>query len=44
MNAGILAARILGAFDEQLAAKLAAYSEALADQVAEKNANLKSQL
>lgn len=43
-NAGILAARILGAFDEKLAAQLADYSESLAKQVAEKNANLKSQL
>lgn len=43
-NAGILAARILGAFDEKLSAQLAKYSASLADQVAEKNANLKSQL
>ncbi|MFM6980952.1 MAG: 5-(carboxyamino)imidazole ribonucleotide mutase [Micrococcales bacterium] len=43
-NAGILAARILGAFDSALAEKLAQYSQSLANQVAEKNANLKSQL
>lgn len=43
-NAGILAARILGAFDEKLSAQLAEYSASLAQQVAEKNANLKSQL
>lgn len=43
-NAGILAARILGAFDEKLSVKLSAYGESLKDQVAEKNAKLKSQL
>lgn len=43
-NAGILAARILGAFDDKLSAQLADYSASLAQQVAEKNANLKSQL
>ena len=43
-NAGILAARILGAFDTKLAEKLAAYTESLKEQVAEKNAKLKSQL
>jgi 5-(carboxyamino)imidazole ribonucleotide mutase len=43
-NAGILAARILGAFDAKLALKLSAYGESLKDQVAEKNAKLKSQL
>ncbi|MEY3129583.1 MAG: hypothetical protein RL405_903 [Actinomycetota bacterium] len=43
-NAGILAARILGAFDEKLALKLSAFTESLKDQVAEKNAKLKSQL
>jgi 5-(carboxyamino)imidazole ribonucleotide mutase len=43
-NAGILAARILGAFDQALAAKLAAFGANLASQVAEKNAKLKSQL
>jgi 5-(carboxyamino)imidazole ribonucleotide mutase len=43
-NAGILAARILGAFDEKLSTQLLAYGESLKDQVAEKNAKLKSQL
>lgn len=43
-NAGILAARILGAFDEKLSAKLASFGESLKEQVAEKNAKLKSQL
>lgn len=43
-NAGILAARILGAFDEKLSEQLLAYGESLKDQVAEKNAKLKSQL
>ncbi len=43
-NAGILAARILGAFDSALEQKLAAFGVNLADQVAEKNAKLKSQL
>ena len=43
-NAGILAARILGAFDEKLDLKLSAFTESLQDQVAEKNAKLKSQL
>jgi 5-(carboxyamino)imidazole ribonucleotide mutase len=43
-NAGILAARILGAFDEKLEDKLGAFGESLKDQVAEKNAKLKSQL
>ena len=43
-NAGILAARMLGAFDNKLADKLAAYTETLKEQVAEKNAKLKSQL
>jgi 5-(carboxyamino)imidazole ribonucleotide mutase len=43
-NAGILAARILGAFDERLSEKLADYTESLKEQVAEKNAKLKSQL
>jgi 5-(carboxyamino)imidazole ribonucleotide mutase len=43
-NAGILAARILGAFDEKLSAAVAAYSEDLKIQVAEKNAKLKSQI
>ena len=43
-NAGILAARILGAFDERLSTAMAAYSEDLKVQVAEKNAKLKSQI
>lgn len=43
-NAGILAARILGAFDESLSSKLSAFGESLKVQVAEKNAKLKSQL
>jgi 5-(carboxyamino)imidazole ribonucleotide mutase len=43
-NAGILAARILGAFDEKLSAKLDAFGESLKEQVAEKNKKLKSQL
>ncbi len=43
-NAGILAARILGAFDGKLSAKLDAFGESLKEQVAEKNAKLKSQL
>jgi len=43
-NAGILAARILGAFDSPLSAKLDAFGQSLKDQVAEKNEKLKSQL
>ncbi|MEY4992911.1 MAG: hypothetical protein RIS82_33 [Actinomycetota bacterium] len=43
-NAGILAARILGAFDPELSAAMAAYSDLLKTQVAEKNAKLKSQI
>lgn len=43
-NAGILAARILGAFDDKLSAKLDAFGQSLKEQVAEKNAKLKSQL
>jgi 5-(carboxyamino)imidazole ribonucleotide mutase len=43
-NAGILAARILGAFDERLSAKLSAFAADLQEQVAQKNATLKSQL
>jgi len=43
-NAGILAARILGAFDERLSAKLAAFTESLKTAVAEKNEKLKSQI
>jgi len=43
-NAGILAARILGTSDQKLADRMAAYLISLADQVAVKNANLKSQI
>ena len=43
-NAGILAARIIGAFDESLSKRLAEYTESLAAVVAEKNAKLKSQI
>ncbi len=43
-NAGILAARIIGAYDEKVAAALEAFSSSLAYQVEIKNQNLKSQL
>lgn len=43
-NAGILAARILGTADQKMAERMAAYLTSLADQVAVKNANLKSQI
>jgi 5-(carboxyamino)imidazole ribonucleotide mutase len=43
-NAGILAARILGSFDSKLSAAMSAYGESLKEQVAEKNAKLKSQI
>ena len=43
-NAGILAARIIGANDSAISAKLAAFAENLKDQVAEKNAKLKASL
>ncbi|CAB4552433.1 MAG: 5-(carboxyamino)imidazole ribonucleotide mutase [Actinobacteria bacterium] len=43
-NAGILAARIIGAFDAKLSTALAAFGEDLKNQVAEKNAKLKSQI
>jgi 5-(carboxyamino)imidazole ribonucleotide mutase len=43
-NAGILAARIIGAFDPKVATALEAFSASLADQVAQKNQNLKSQI
>lgn len=43
-NAGILAARIMGAFDERLSNKLSAFATNLQEQVAQKNATLKSQL
>ncbi|NBR25459.1 MAG: 5-(carboxyamino)imidazole ribonucleotide mutase, partial [Micrococcales bacterium] len=38
-NAGILAARIIGAYDETVAKRLEAFSSSLADQVALKNQN-----
>ena len=43
-NAGILAARIIGAFDESLSKRLAEFTESLAAVVAEKKAKLKSQI
>jgi 5-(carboxyamino)imidazole ribonucleotide mutase len=43
-NAGLLAIRILAAFDERLSKAVAAFSEDLKVQVAEKNAKLKSQI
>lgn len=43
-NAGILAARILGTNDAQLAIKLEQFGANLADQVAVKNEKLKSQI
>ncbi|MFM7029662.1 MAG: 5-(carboxyamino)imidazole ribonucleotide mutase [Micrococcales bacterium] len=43
-NAGILAARIIGAFDAELATRLAAFAQSLQDQVAEKNAKLKASI
>jgi 5-(carboxyamino)imidazole ribonucleotide mutase len=43
-NAGILAARIIGAYDEKVATALDAFSTSLAAQVEVKNQNLKSQL
>ena len=43
-NAGILAARIIGAFDSDLSVKLATFAQDLQDQVAEKNLKLKAQL
>lgn len=43
-NAGILAARILGAFDSGISVALEAFGEDLKKQVAEKNAKLKSQI
>jgi 5-(carboxyamino)imidazole ribonucleotide mutase len=43
-NAGILAARIIGAFDSDLSVKLTAFAQDLQDQVAEKNLKLKAQL
>jgi 5-(carboxyamino)imidazole ribonucleotide mutase len=43
-NAGILAARILGSFDQVLSDKLQAFTNALKVSVAEKNEKLKSQI
>jgi 5-(carboxyamino)imidazole ribonucleotide mutase len=43
-NAGILAARIIGAYDPSMSQKLAVFAADLAQQVADKNAKLKSQL
>jgi 5-(carboxyamino)imidazole ribonucleotide mutase len=43
-NAGILAARILGTFDQELEKKLVAYGESLSSLVAEKNAQLKAEI
>ena len=43
-NAGLLAARILGSSDSKLSAAMLAYGESLKEQVAEKNAKLKSQI
>ena len=43
-NAGLLAARILGTNDSQISAAMFAYGESLKEQVAQKNAKLKSQI
>jgi len=43
-NAGILAARIIGAYDSAISAKLDAFAADLQVQVAEKNAKLKASL
>ena len=43
-NAGLLAARILGAFDNKISSQMADYADQLKEQVAEKNAKLKSQI
>ena len=43
-NAGILAARIIGSSEPEMAKKLAAFGESLKDTVAEKNEKLKSQI
>lgn len=43
-NAGILAARILGTFDQELEKKLVAYGESLSSLVAEKNSQLKAEI
>jgi len=39
-NAGILAAQMIGAFDEAVSARLADYKEALKDKVREMNEGL----
>ena len=43
-NAGILAARILGATDPQIAQRLDEYAAGLTEMVADKSANLRAQL
>jgi 5-(carboxyamino)imidazole ribonucleotide mutase len=43
-NAGILAARIIGAFDEAIELKLRDFAKSLTDEVGLKNAKLKSQI
>ena len=43
-NAGLLAARIMGAFDNKISSLMADYADQLKEQVAEKNAKLKSQI
>lgn len=43
-NAGILAARIMGAFDDKISKAVTDFNESLKLQVAEKNAKLKSQI
>lgn len=43
-NAGILAARIIGTFDDRVSKALEEFSQSLKNQVAAKNQNLKSQL
>lgn len=43
-NAAILAARILGAFDQKLSEAMANFAQDLKDQVAAKNEKLKSQI
>ena len=43
-NAGILAARVLGATDPQIAQRLDEYAAGLTEMVADKSANLRAQL
>lgn len=43
-NAGLLAVRMLGAFDAELGARVAAYAEQLREQVGEKNAALQARI